>query len=832
MAKTKINQGISKVLFKQKQSLGVKTSNPFEIQTKKSKFSILNRDKWQDGQFCAPGIHRAQAIEKRKKTISNDFLMKNKSNRFVDHRKQGQPLSSRRKQLYCLNDSIKLTHRGHTLEEIEHLDEPVDNDDMSDEEGGQLNDEFVEAVNFGGGEHDDRSKDRKTAIEEIIAESKRRKVEKQRENDEVYQLTQKLDQSWHGLISVVGGFAKSSTERPKLEDYDRVMREMIFERRGKPADKLKSEAELALIERQKLEKLEREKLLRMKVTENNLAPKHRSADDLDDDYSFLSIANQNNDTISNTDTQGIEGCNDPHILIFEDEDRNMLNEFEKVNNEESSSEFQNEDSSGSGSEGDSFLDMKEDLKNIVETVKIVKSKKPSNLQQIDNNSDSSVSKIVTSQDKMGDIPLTFELPQKYEEFFKLLHCRTAYEHTIILKRMLNSNSYIYKSKPKTMSLFAFVIQYINDLFHDSQLESISSCFEIVEHFTPHVYDLMQHHPAETAQLFLDVLKEKQEEFRKRPRQYPSLETMIFIKLIPVLFSESDFRHPVVSPALVFASEILARCLICSRRDVTLGLFLITTVLECVEQTKRMLPAAINFLNGVIYMCSPKRIVETIAIIPPFKSSAPWNSLLAIDEKSDVGIELQLRSEDFLLDYIDEEFKLRALYCSLRMINDICKNQIGLPGSPYISENFLLNLNRIDILSLPTQIDTVLKETVALAKSLKAKSLMRLVAPEQKPKQLRLLEPKIERIYDDIRRRSLPKPTIKEQHKKLQKKVKQEARAATREIRQDNEFIAKLQFRLRETSDRKRREKVKRIFSDATLQQGELNSFDRKLKYKK
>lgn len=299
MVKAKKSRIDSDALLRKKSLQGVKKPNPFEIQVSKSKFTILNRDSQTSNHRFAgvPGVQRARAIEKRKQTLGQEFLLKNKSNRFTDQRKDGRNMSRdqmaserkstavRRKEMFNLNDSVKLTHRGQTLEEIERFDDAVDNDD-SDEDGGQLDADFMEAAHFGGGEEDgeDHGKDRKTVIEEMIAESKRRKAEKQRENDEVYEMTQKLDQNWQSLMSVVGNHMKGETARPQLEDYDKIMREMIFDRRGAPADKLKSEEELARIEKQKLEKLERERLARMNGEDGEVKGKHRSADDLDDGY--------------------------------------------------------------------------------------------------------------------------------------------------------------------------------------------------------------------------------------------------------------------------------------------------------------------------------------------------------------------------------------------------------------------------------------------------------------------------------------------------------------------------------------------------------------------
>ena len=40
------------------------------------------------------------------------------------------------------------------------------------------------------------------------------------------------------------------------DDYDRAVRELVFEKRGQPTDRMKSQEELAREERERLEKLE------------------------------------------------------------------------------------------------------------------------------------------------------------------------------------------------------------------------------------------------------------------------------------------------------------------------------------------------------------------------------------------------------------------------------------------------------------------------------------------------------------------------------------------------------------------------------------------------
>lgn len=122
----------------------------------------------------------------------------------------------------------------------------------------------------------------------MIAEQKKRKVEIAKEKDELYDLTEKLDSNYKDLISLVGKMSKNEMKKQEPDDYDRLTRELIFEPRGVVSDKLISEEDMAKKEKERLERLENERLRRMKADgeddENNAKPKHRSADDLDDGY--------------------------------------------------------------------------------------------------------------------------------------------------------------------------------------------------------------------------------------------------------------------------------------------------------------------------------------------------------------------------------------------------------------------------------------------------------------------------------------------------------------------------------------------------------------------
>jgi len=134
-----------------------KRLNPFDIHVNKEKFKILGRICKHDRGM--PGVSRAKALQKRAQTIGKQYAVKNKTNKFMDHRivkhlsgdqltesvmnarylseKLAQVRASNKAEKFNLNDDEMLTHRGQTLEEIEqYRDERSDDEELDDEVDG------------------------------------------------------------------------------------------------------------------------------------------------------------------------------------------------------------------------------------------------------------------------------------------------------------------------------------------------------------------------------------------------------------------------------------------------------------------------------------------------------------------------------------------------------------------------------------------------------------------------------------------------------------------------------------------------------------------------
>ena len=401
-----------------------------------------------------------------------------------------------------------------------------------------------------------------------------------------------------------------------------------------------------------------------------------------------------------------------------------------------------------------------------------------------------------------ELPYTFELPEKYDALEKLLRKRNAEYQSIIIERMIKCNHPKVEpaNKEKMVELFAYLLQHVNDTAAAAIVRTAEQTFSIVDQITPFLYDLSHINAAETTKCFLEVIKEKQADYRAQEKQYPTLDTLVFFKMASDLYSTSDFRHTVVTPTIIFISQLLARCRVADRKDIASGLFLITCILDYTKMSNRFLPAALNFLNGVIYLCVRKRPIQQLKVIPPFKSVGIQNSLLVLsgEESPEVLTRMckndkLLRSTDLVDTSIDESFKVRALHTTLLMACNALEMLVENTGAKFFAAPLENIIGRLDCTEYPGFIKEAVTKCQKLIDSIGDQNLSYLVPGVKKPKQLRMLEPKIERIFDDKRNR---KPGQREKGVRdgMIQKIRRETKGAIREIRRDNAFLAKIQLK--------------------------------------
>ncbi|KAJ8683005.1 hypothetical protein QAD02_018797 [Eretmocerus hayati] len=890
-----------------------KTISPFEVHVNKDKHKVLGKKLKVDSNHGLPGITRSKAIAKRKSTLLLEYKVKDKDNIFLDRRigeknsgmSQEDKAMARfaaervkahsKKNIFNLNDEEVLTHRGQSLMDIEKYEDPrSDEDDFSDDDNktGKLDKKFVEDAHFGGGvlSKPNSEMSRKDIIDKLIAESKKRKAERQKLREQTIDLTEKLDTEWRDLLPLVTSNKKTDEEsvgKAKINAYDRAMRELKFEARGVPSDKLKSEEEIASEEKIRLEKLEADRLSRMKgfSDESEFQKNHRSADDLDD-FKIEEITAEPSDDEEDgrksilkniQELRKPNGANDQGNVCKEicDTSEGMVevdqttSEQLSANNEDAESDKSSEASEDSE---DNFSDLKasessdeenEEMQANPKSVKVDVVGSNDNVLKIQTDSgqkkveDSSSNKAILNvtedeieeslRDARADacskereailekarqeLPNTFEAPKSFDDLVKLFKGRNPDHQAVIVERLIKCYHWRLGEKNKgiLLSLFSFLLQYLEKSLNTSSPKKLVETFQLFDRLCPHFYDIAHASPFETKTCLHDILKEKHDTYEGTRKIYPELYILILFKLVSILYPTSDFRHPIVTPCLVFMSQILLRCKIKDKRDISKGLFICTLILEYNLLSKRWSPSVINYLRGVIYVSMPKPFSKVIKVVPPFKSVGETSNMLVLEDNhkrsSADPLLLKMQVADFLPGEIDDDFRIRTFSTAVSLLCEFQQLWNEPEAAFSIFEPILVLLNHGSLKRYPKKIKEKVLVLVDDLKKLKERKLEYLAVEKKKPTGIKMYEPRIEAVYDGKRNRNMSK--VKAEREKLIHKLKKETKSAIREIRKDNAFLSKVKIKQQIASDAERKRKVKEIYGEAAVQQSEFKKLKKK-----
>ncbi|XP_054059106.1 nucleolar protein 14 [Rissa tridactyla] len=851
-----------------KSAMAMVKSNPFEVKVNRQKFNILGRKTKND--VGLPGVSRSKAIKKRTQTLLKEYKEREKANVFKDKRfgeyntkispeeKMIRRFALERQQnygkknIYNLNEDEELTHYGQSLAEIEKLNDIVDSDSDT-EERGTLSAELT-AAHFGGGggllrkkassgqqdEEEEKPKSRKELIEEMIAKSKQEKQERQTRRESALELTEKLDNDWKEIQTLVARKTPKSerkdkeVEKPKPDDYDMIVRELGFEMKAKPSERMKTEEELAKEEQARLQKLEADRLRRMRGIDeqaNKKKPSHVSADDLADGF------------ILDKDDRRLLSYKDGKINI-ENEEENIESEEEGEKDEEgeeesgkedNENEEESEEESANEDEEDGAADSHSDLESDLESEEESPGNKEQKKHKTNENESQTVEKLDPKMEAAkSELPYTFAVPDSYETFQSLLAGRTIEQQLTILERIQKCNhpSLAVGNKAKLEKLFGFLLEYIGELATLDLPE-----LRTIDKLVLPLYNLCQMFPEAASDSIKFILRDAAHDMEevievKGRATFPGLDMLIYLKITSLLFPTSDFWHPVVTPAFIYMSQLLTKCRITTLQDVIKGLFICCLFLEYISLSRRFVPEVINFLLGILHISLPKKQAQGYTVVHPFTPVGKNLELLLVCDKKDLESwqkqNLPLSIVTRLKETSTTEMNHIRLSC-LALCFDLIKKCAALYESlPSFHEIMhpvrTLLTQHVPVNEYPEQMQewyySALKELES-----KVKQYTPLICEKKKPVPLKQYTPKIVKVLEFGRKQGGSKE--EQERKQLIQKHKRELKGAIREIRKDNQFLARTQLSeiMERDSDRKR--KVKELLGSLATQEGEWKAMKRK-----
>lgn len=653
------------------------------------------------------------------------------------------------------------------------------------------------------------------------------------------------------------------------DTYDAFVRELAFERRAQPQDRLKSEAELAAEEAERLRKAEAARLRRMrgesesgsddeeqggkrrrgmgKDKASKRAKRVAGGDDLDDDFELGGQSAGDAYGLG----QGLEGVN-----ADADEDEDESDEGDEEEDEDEDDEG-DEDEDEDENEEDDFADMA-DLDGLAQPGEGVESDaEPAIDDGVETAAPASKKGKATdaSSRRKGDgkkqpaLPFTFACPTTHEDFVDILESNgvgSADVPTVVQRiRTLYHASLAEDNKHR---LQAFLGVLLDHALHcaataptRSTAASKSEGFALVNALLPHIFSLSQAYPVAASQHFVSKLALMQRNLTRglsrgalnpAARTWPGAPELTLLRIAGLIWPTSDRSHPVTTPLALLVAQYLAHARVRSLRDLAAGLYLCSLTCAHEAESKRLVPEAINFLHHAVLLLAPfsktsRATTEADAEafgIPTPDVGAPHARALGLSRTA-AGAQLPAPSTPELAALLslpheprgeseDVQAKVDLLSTVWTLQGEFAQLYTGSTAFVELFTPVRNALEAVHVSALPRALverrDVLLN---SLGRQLKfarqERRALRLQAHRAVP--IATFVPKFDQQGFNPDRRFDP-DSERAQQQKLQALIKKERKGAIRELRKDNRFLAEARQNKQAEEDATYKKKMDKIIA--------------------
>jgi nucleolar protein 14 len=820
---------VAKVQNKKKST--ERKDNPFENRSQKVKFDVLGKKVI--GRDVRLSHARSRAEQKRKNTLGIEFAARSKDNKFVDRRigENDNNMSyeekmlarfqkTRQKQLSKRSvyniDEEDLTHMGQSLSTFDDFKDDYDSDD---DDRGEIDEQIVDEYHFGGlmrkkeDGQEGRPKTKKEVMEEIIAKSKFYKAQKARAREERSQLTEKLDDDFTSIRELLSFRDKEADEEREgelpmfkddtnVDEYDKLMRQMIFEPRAQPSNALRTEEQMALAERERLEQLERARLKRM----NQEPEEHEEEESEEEAPAPVKSKRVSADDLGEEDYTNILPAGD------EDSEENDVNSAEEDEGEQDGeNEAMSDEASDSEHAGTSLFEQR-GLSTLLPLSSLLN--KHNKYTQI------------TDLDATAEIPFTIGMAPSFKEFNQLMKNQSVVRQHTIIKRLRTCYhvSLLPENKEVMKHFYGYLIKRL--MWCARQVPVQMSAIDILS--VP-LFELSQQFPDFAAYVARDFIIKMQLDLQNKLNKFEqdssaeiewvSLDQVLLLKMLANIWPVSDKRHVVVTPAVLMMANHLSRVPVTNTKTLLHMLLLADVFIHYTETAKRFVPEIFSFLLSVVHAFVVNNsttqvpfqpltfIAKTAVTVEPKQTQAKTpennkNKKRKSDQKDDkpeqeevvppLDVSWLVRDSTPETAHGARLVKSVALSAAVHSLKTLCKITAE---SDYASGCVALLHTATKLLrAVPSLLPTPIMKMITATANLIAKSAAELEGKrnpltlhETKPEPIKSLTPAFK---EDEYNPGKLKDKSKEQreHKLLQRKYKAELKGAERELKKDSVFI--------------------------------------------
>ncbi|XP_031490340.1 uncharacterized protein LOC116257584 [Nymphaea colorata] len=785
-------------------------------------------------------------------------------------------IKMKRKSKYNLSDAEDDEYATDMAGSFSNLDDfkddiSLDEDDDKNEKN-MFDDDSLAIRQEGDGLHDrgpvpneeNRQKTKKEVMEEIILKSKFHKAQKAKDKEEDEQLMNQLDNDFislaqseviHSLIQPskmnavkallneksrreAGKRGLPAVDEETLQDrpdaYDRLVKEMVMDVRARPSDRTKTPEEIAQEERTRLEELEEERKKRMLATEEsdddgsdsereakNLPldkPKWISGEDLGDSFDLDEEAAGKgwvDEVLGRGEAHDTSSAEEASSEASSEQfDSDSEQQFESAKDWEQS----DDELFDTGKEGDDIRveDLHEEVKD-KKQLKLEHQKEESHDEQKKPKSKAAGDGQPPLLPEGGSLPFIIEAPADLKQLCSLLDGRSDSETVEAINRIRKCNaiSLAAENRRKMQVFYGVLLQYFAVLANQKPVN-----FKRIDLLVKPLVEMSSETPYFAAICARERLIHMRNQLcndLKDPEcsMWPSLKTLLLLRLWSIIYPCSDYRHVVMTPAVLLMCEYLMRCPIVTGRDIAVGLVLCSLLLCVCRQSRKLCPEAINFLKNLLMAASASRMGPNNGISLHGNSMmeplirTPWLHL------SDTVTDLRPLDLITLMDlpaessyFSSDSFRAGALFSMTETLRGFVHIYDGISSFPELFGPVRSLLSEVSGQEkLP---ELLRKKMIELADMISKKSdeLLMLRQPvqmrKQRPVPIKQFNPKFEENY--VKGRDYDPDRERAEKKKFLRQLKRESRGAARELRKDNQFLAAVKDRERALLKEERAEK--------------------------
>ncbi|KKA29012.1 hypothetical protein TD95_005297, partial [Thielaviopsis punctulata] len=832
--------------------------NPFDLKHSRGpKFEVTSNKPQSKGVLGRPGVTKAMGEQRRQETLLVEMQRRNKVGGILDRRigEYDPNMAHEDKMLERFVAEKQRSHKKSSLFDLEdeepvsaltHNGQAINFDDFNDDDLSDVGSDvsmnerkkikrarFLEqlAAEKEAGEQEDDGqpkvkKSKHEVMKELIAKSKMYKYERQAAKEEDLDIIAELDKETHDVMNLLLGSKPkkdavptektvtkvAGMDRDEFErDFDKKIKLLAEDTRSKPAERTKTEEEIATETSEKLRKLEEKRLKRMRGEEDS--SESEKSDDEDDKAGGDSM-----DVDSADEDFGLgKGIKTRHTaaeLGFDDEDDFLIDDNLVASGSDVDVESSDEEEEGKDSDAESDAeDEEEDEEEEDEFTQGLRL----TAQELQNPAfESSGVKTREGADESG-LPYTFPCPQSLEEVLGIVTAHPFDKIPTIVQRIraLYHPSLDSGNKEK---LGHFVEALVDFVANCHEFEGVQ--FSVIESVSRHIHSMAKMFPINVAKQCRKYLIEITQH---RPLA-PTIGDLVLLTAIGSMFPTSDHFHQVVTPAMLCMTRYLGQKVSQTPADYAVGAFFATLILQYQQLAKRFVPEVLGFVLNALLALAPTKTSSPPGSFPihspvvsmrianakntPLRKMKLSDCETAAEAAPDAGLDLKVALVAVFVQLIDAAADVwtgkSAFIETFSPAHAVLTHLRSKSSRPHLPTALLDRLDRVS---------TKLERATSIARL----NRRPLELHHHKPLAIKASFPKFEDQFDPTKHYDPDRDRA--EVARLQKEYKKERKGALRELRKDAHFMAREKLRVKKLKDEAYEKKFKRLVAEIQGEEG-------------